>query len=272
MKKTTESESWYDDLENQSLSDILQWMNQEDCKVPKIIGTIIPDIERLANAIVPKMQNGGRLFYIGSGTSGRLGVVDASELPPTFGVDFDKVIGIIAGGDTAIRKAVEGAEDDIEQGWKDLLAWNINGHDCVIGIAASGSTPYVINALKKSQEEGILTGCITCNDEASIITYSDFPIVAVVGPEFVTGSTRLKAGTAQKLILNMLSTSIMIKLGHIKGNKMYDMQLSNSKLIDRGVRMIMSDIRSDDYAYCENLLKTHGSVRKSVKSHLESLG
>lgn len=263
MQRITESESQYHHLEQQSVFDILTWMNEEDKKVPLAIEGILPDIENFVNAALPLMAANGRMFYLGSGTSGRLGVVDASELPPTFGVSFEKVIGIIAGGDSAIRKAVEGAEDDTEQGWKDLQKWNISKNDIVIGIAASGSTPYVVSALKKCREQGILTACITCNVAAPMLEHTDYPIVAVVGPEFVTGSTRLKAGTAQKLILNMISTSIMIKLGHVKGNKMVDMQLSNAKLVDRGTRMIMAEI-GREYEECKALLLQYGSVRKAV--------
>jgi N-acetylmuramic acid 6-phosphate etherase len=269
MIKTTESESLYNALEGESIENILLWMNNEDAKVALVIREIIPSIEGLVETLIPKMQNAGRLFYIGSGTSGRLGVVDASELPPTFGVEFEKVIGIIAGGDIAIRKAVEGAEDDKEQGWKDLKKYDINSNDAVLGIAASGTTPYVIGALQKCKENEILTACITCNASAPIIEVSDYPIVAVVGPEFITGSTRLKAGTAQKLILNMISTSIMIKLGKVKGNKMVDMQLSNNKLIDRGTKMIMGEI-SQDYEICKSLLLTHGSVRNAVEYFLKN--
>lgn len=264
MQRTTESESLYHSLENQKVIDILQWMNEEDKKVAQVIQSILPDIEKFVEAALPKLSSGGRMFYMGSGTSGRLGVVDASELPPTFGVAFEKVIGIIAGGDSAIRKAVEGAEDDTQQGWKDLEKWNISENDVVIGIAASGTTPYVIEALKKCRENNILTACITCNQSAPLIEYSDYPMVAVVGPEFITGSTRLKAGTAQKLILNMISTSLMIKLGHVKGNKMVDMQLSNAKLVDRGTRMIMAEI-GREYEECKELLLKYGSVRKAVE-------
>jgi N-acetylmuramic acid 6-phosphate etherase len=263
MHRTTESESLYTELESQNISHILRWMNEEDKKVPQVIEGILPDIERFVEAALLKLQDGGRMFYLGSGTSGRLGVVDASELPPTFGVAFEKVIGIIAGGDTAIRKAVEGAEDDTQQGWKDLESWNISANDVVLGIAASGTTPYVIRALKKCRENNIITGCITCNQSAPLIDCADFPIVAVVGSEFITGSTRLKAGTAQKLILNMISTSIMIKLGHVKGNRMVDMQLSNAKLVDRGTRMIMAEI-GREYEECKELLLKYGSVRKAV--------
>jgi N-acetylmuramic acid 6-phosphate etherase len=267
MHRTTESESLYTELESQNISHILRWMNEEDKKVPQVIEDILNDIERFVEAALLKLQDGGRMFYLGSGTSGRLGVVDASELPPTFGVAFEKVIGIIAGGDTAIRKAVEGAEDDTQQGWKDLESWNISANDVVLGIAASGTTPYVIEALKKCRENNIITGCITCNQSAPLIEFSDYPMVAVVGPEFITGSTRLKAGTAQKLILNMISTSLMIKLGHVKGNKMVDMQLSNAKLVDRGTRMIMAEI-DRSYEECKELLMKYGSVRKAVENFL----
>lgn len=264
MQKTTETESLYTSLENQSISTILHWMNEEDKKVAFSIESVLPDIEKFVSSAILKLSNGGRMFYIGSGTSGRLGVVDASELPPTFGVEFDRVIGIIAGGDTAIRKAVEGAEDDINQGFIDLETWNISDKDVVVGIAASGSTPYVISALKKCREKNITTACITCNSAAPIIDVSDFPIVAVVGPEFITGSTRLKAGTAQKLILNMISTSIMIKLGKVKGNKMVDMQLSNDKLVDRGTKMIVSELNID-YEEAKKILLSQGSVRKAIE-------
>jgi N-acetylmuramic acid 6-phosphate etherase len=264
--KTTESDSLYNNLETQSIHALLIGINQEDAKVAEAIKNCIPAIEKLVEAIVIKMKSGGRLFYMGAGTSGRLGVVDASELPPTYGVDHGLVIGLIAGGDTAIRKAVEFAEDDTEQGWKDLLAHHINEKDVVIGIAASGGTPYVVSALKKCREQHIITGCITCNDHAPIIQASDFPVVAIVGPEFVTGSTRMKAGTAQKLILNMISTTTMIQLGRIKGNKMVDMQLSNNKLIDRGARMIMEQT-GVDYALACDLLKKHGNVRQAVENY-----
>jgi N-acetylmuramic acid 6-phosphate etherase len=267
MQRTTESESLYNELESQRVIDILQWMNEEDKKVALVIEKILPDIDKFVNAALTKLSAGGRMFYIGSGTSGRLGVVDASELPPTFGVAFEKVVGIIAGGDGAIRKAIEGAEDDTEQGWKDLEKWNITEKDVVLGIAASGTTPYVIGALKKCRENNIITGCITCNQSAPLIEYADYPMVAVVGPEFITGSTRLKAGTAQKLILNMISTSLMIKLGHVKGNRMIDMQLSNAKLVDRGTRMIMAEI-GREYEECKELLLKYGSVRKAVDNYL----
>lgn len=261
--KTTEQESNYNDLDKMSVLELLQNINKEDQTVPQIVQQSIPEIEKLVEAIVPKLNNGGRLFYIGAGTSGRLGVVDASECPPTFGVSEDLVIAIIAGGDKAIRKAVENAEDSKEQGWEDLLKHKISPNDAVIGIAASGTTPYVIGALEKCNQEGIITGCITCNANSPMSLVSQYPIEVIVGPEFVTGSSRMKAGTAQKLVLNMISTSLMIKLGRVKGNKMVDMQLSNHKLINRGIQMIVDEIGvSTELA--KELLETNGSVRKAV--------
>ena len=262
---TTESSSHYENLEHMSVHDLLVNINKEDKSVPYTIEKVIPKIELLVNAITDKMQAGGRLFYIGAGTSGRLGVVDASEIPPTYGVPHGKVIGLIAGGDKAIRKAVEHAEDDAMQGWIDLEDQLINQQDVLVGIAASGRTPYVIGALKAARENGITTGCVVCNSETEIAKHADFPIEVVVGPEFVTGSTRMKAGTAQKLVLNMISTAVMIKLGRVKGNKMVDMQLTNNKLIDRGVKMIM-EATGVSYAEAEQLLSQHGSVRKAVAS------
>ncbi len=270
MKKTTESDSLYNDLENLSIHEILTGINQEDAKVAVAIQKTIPVIEKLVEVIVTKMKQGGRLFYLGAGTSGRLGIVDASELPPTYGVEHGLVLGLIAGGDTAIRKAVEFAEDDENGGWNDLQKNNIGPQDVVIGIAASGTTPYVVGALKKCREQQIVTGCITCNEKAPVIAESDFPIVAVVGPEFVTGSTRMKAGTAQKLILNMISTTTMIRLGRIKGNKMVDMQLSNNKLIDRGTRMIMEKTGLE-YEAAKELLEKQGSVRKAIDFYSSTL-
>lgn len=268
MNKTTESESRYSNLDKMSVSELLNNINQEDITVPMAVNKVIKNIEDLVLAIVPRMKNGGRLFYIGAGTSGRLGVVDASECPPTFGVSFDKVIGIIAGGDGAIRKAVEFAEDDTEQAWKDLQAYQVNDKDIVIGIAASGYTPYVLAGLKKANQEGLLTGCIVCNGGSSISAEAQYPIEVIVGPEFVTGSTRMKAGTAQKLVLNMISTAVMIKLGHVKGNKMVDMQLTNNKLVDRGVKMLMAEIHaSEDVA--ARLLEEFGSVRKAADAYLK---
>ena len=261
--KTTEQSSKYNDLEKMPVSQLLQNINNEDKTVPLAIEKALPQIEKLVEQIVPRMKEGGRLFYIGAGTSGRLGIVDASECPPTFGVAFDVVIGLIAGGDTAIRKAVEFAEDNRTQAWKDLSAYNISTKDTVIGIAASGTTPYVIGGLEMCNENGILTGCITCNEGSPLSQTAQYPIEVVVGPEFVTGSSRMKAGTAQKLVLNMISTAVMIQLGHIKGNKMVDMQLSNDKLVDRGVRMIMDELNIFREE-AEALLKEHKNVRKAI--------
>ena len=262
---TTESSSRHQQLEQKSISELLVGMNEEDRSVPEAVAASLPQIENLIAEIVSKMKQGGRLFYMGAGTSGRLGIVDASECPPTFGVDFGRVIGIIAGGDGAIRKAVEFAEDDEEQGWKDLQTFNINKNDVVVGIAASGRTPYVIGALKKCNEEGISTGCVVCNAGSAVAAVSKFPVEVVVGPEFVTGSTRLKSGTAQKLVLNMLTTCTFIQLGHVKGNKMVDMQLSNYKLVDRGTRMVMEEtgLNAED---AKALLLKEGSVRLAVDS------
>ncbi len=262
---TTESASHHNELERKSTSELLQGMNTEDRTVPEAVAASLPQIENLIAVIVSKMKQGGRLFYMGAGTSGRLGIVDASECPPTFGVDFGRVIGIIAGGDGAIRKAVEFAEDDEEQGWKDLQTFNITQNDVVVGIAASGRTPYVIGALKKCNEEGISTGCVVCNAGSAVAAVSKFPVEVVVGPEFVTGSTRLKSGTAQKLVLNMLTTCTFIQLGHVKGNKMVDMQLSNYKLVDRGTRMVMEEtgLNAEE---AKALLLKEGSVRLAVDS------
>ncbi|CAI8277266.1 MAG: N-acetylmuramic acid 6-phosphate etherase [Cryomorphaceae bacterium] len=266
MNKTTESDSNYDGLDKMSTADLLTNINREDKTVALSVEDQIPQIEQLINAIVPKMKTGGRLFYLGAGTSGRLGVIDASECPPTFGVDHGLVIGIMAGGDKAMRKAVEFAEDNIDLGWEDLQSHNINDNDVVIGIAASGTTPYVIGALKKCQLENITTGCIVCNANAPVSQVADFPIEVVVGSEFVTGSTRMKSGTAQKLVLNMISTSLMIKLGKIIGNKMVDMHLSNNKLLDRGAKMLMNEI-SVDYETANNLLNQFGSVRNALDNY-----
>lgn len=247
------------------VEDLLKNINAEDQTVPLAVAKAIGQITNLVNAIVPRMKSGGRLFYMGAGTSGRLGVVDASECPPTFGVEHGLVIGLIAGGDKAIRYPVEFAEDNREQGWKDLEGHKIDSNDVVIGIAASGATPYVIGAMEKCRSNGIVTGCITCNAGSPITAHADFPIEVVVGPEFVTGSTRMKSGTAQKLVLNMISTSVMIQLGRVKGNKMVDMQLSNKKLVNRGTRMVMQQTGlSEEEA--EQLLLLHGSVRKAVDS------
>lgn len=264
--KTTEQESYYTNLEKLSVRKILLNINSEDKTVPVAIEKAIREIEKLVTVITAKMQSGGRLFYIGAGTSGRLGIVDASECPPTYGIEQGRVIGLIAGGDKAIRKAVEFAEDDEMQGWKDLEHYKISTKDVVIGIAASGSTPYVIGALKHCRKNKITTGCIVCNKKTLVAAHADFRVEVIVGPEFVTGSTRMKAGTAQKLVLNMISTSVMIKLGRVKGNKMVDMQLTNNKLIDRGTKMIMSALNiKNDKAH--SLLEKYGSVRKAIANY-----
>jgi N-acetylmuramic acid 6-phosphate etherase len=260
---TTESSSHYDHLEKMSVEELLTHINQEDKTVATAVEKVIPAVEKLVHAIVEKMKAGGRLFYIGAGTSGRLGVLDASEIPPTYGMPQGRVIGLMAGGDQAIRKAVEHAEDNTTQAWKDLLVHHISKHDVLIGIAASGRTPYVWGGLKEAQANGVITGCIVCNTNTEVARYANYAIEVIVGPEFVTGSTRMKAGTAQKLVLNMISTATMIKLGRVKGNKMVDMQLSNNKLIDRGTRMIMEEL-SVDQEKAETLLKEHGSVRKAI--------
>ncbi len=263
MEKITESTSHYAHLEQKSAFEILTDINREDAKVAAAITPCIPKINDLVEAIWPRMHNGGRLFYIGAGTSGRLGIVDASECPPTFGVPHGMVNGIMAGGDAAIRKAVEFAEDDENQGWKDLQQHAIGPEDILIGIAASGTTPYVIGALKSANENGVLTGSITCNPGSPVAKNAKHPIEVNVGPEYVTGSTRMKSGTAQKLVLNMISTAVMIKLGRVKGNRMVDMQLSNNKLVERGTKMIMETLEID-YAAANKLLKTHGNVRSAI--------
>ena len=262
---TTESSSHYDHLEGMSAGELIRNINKEDQSVAFSVEKALPQIEALIEAIVPAMQKGGRLFYIGAGTSGRLGILDASECPPTYGVSHDMVIGIIAGGDQAIRKAVENAEDDPEAAWKDLLQFDIRDNDTVIGIAASGTTPYVIGGVRQAREKGLVTGCITCNSGSPLAAEVEFPVEVVVGPEFVTGSTRMKSGTAQKMVLNMISTSVMIKLGKVKGNKMVDMQLSNEKLVKRGTRMIMEATGvSEEEAH--DLLMKYGSVRAAVEA------
>jgi N-acetylmuramic acid 6-phosphate etherase len=264
MIRVTEQESNYTDIDQMSVTEILKGINNEDKTVPLAVEQAIPQIEKLVTTVTERMAGGGRLFYIGAGTSGRLGVVDASECPPTFGVPFDMVVGIIAGGDTAIRRAVENAEDDNEQAWIDLQEFNINEKDSLIGLAASGTTPYVIGGLNTARRHGVLTGCIVCNEGGPIAKESDFPVEIVVGPEFLTGSTRMKSGTAQKLALNMLSTAIMIRLGKVKGNKMVDMQLTNHKLVDRGTQMVMEELNID-HEKAEELLLRFGSVRKAVE-------
>jgi N-acetylmuramic acid 6-phosphate etherase len=262
----TESESLYDNLENKSVRELLEDIHEEDKKVLPAVHATVPQIEKLVTEIVERMEQGGRLFYVGAGTSGRLGILDSSEIPPTFGVGFDLVIGIIAGGDGAIRKAVEDAEDNYQKGWDDLQEHRINKLDTVVGIAASGRTPYVIGAVKNARENGILTGCITANPDTLLAASVDVPIEAVVGPEYVTGSTRMKSGTAQKLILNMITTSVMIQLGRVKGNKMVNMQLTNKKLIERGTRMIVEETGVDEKDARE-LLLTHGSVKKAIENY-----
>ena len=262
--KITEQSSNYSNLDKMSVRELLEGMNNEDKNVPYAIEKCIPQIEKLVEGIVERMTKGGRLFYLGAGTSGRLGILDASEIPPTYGAPFNLIIGLIAGGDTAIRKAVENAEDDLDGGWRDLQPFNPTANDVVVGIAASGTTPYVIGVCREARKRGMLTACITCNPDAPVTKEVDIPIVAVVGPEFVTGSTRMKSGTAQKLILNMISTSTMVRMGHVKGNKMVDMQLSNAKLVDRGTRMIMDEAKIEDYEFAKKLLLEHGSVRKAV--------
>ncbi len=264
--KTTEQDSNFDHLDKMSINQLLNNINSEDKTVPHVVEKAIPAIEKLVERIVEKLANGGRLFYLGAGTSGRLGIVDASECPPTFGVPHELVIGLIAGGDQAIRKAVEFAEDSTEQGWKDLLAHNISDNDVVIGIAASGTTPYVIGALEKCNANNIITGCITCNHHSPLSRTAQFPIEVIVGPEFVTGSSRMKAGTAQKLVLNMITTATMIQLGRVKGNKMVDMQLSNNKLVDRGTRMVMNELNISE-TEAKVLLDEHQSVRASINAY-----
>lgn len=265
MQKITESPSHYRHLEKMSTRELLENMNREDQSVPLAVAKALPAIESLVEVIAANMQEGGRLFYMGAGTSGRLGVLDASECPPTYGVPRDLVIGLIAGGDFALRNSIEHAEDDPEQGWKDLAVYQPDTRDVIVGIAASGTTPYVIQTLHKAREMGIATGCITCNPGSPLAEAADYPIEVIVGPEFVTGSTRMKSGTAQKLVLNMISTSVMIKLGRVKDNRMVDMQLSNIKLVDRGTKMVMNEL-GISYDAARELLQTHGSVRKAVES------
>lgn len=261
--KTTEQPSRYDHLDTMATEEILRDINTEDRTVPEAVAAAIPQIGRLVDGIVERMARGGRVFYLGAGTSGRLGIVDASEIPPTYGVS-GAFIGLIAGGDTAIRTAVENAEDDWEGGWMDMAPYEPTLDDVVVGIAASGTTPYVIGAIREARSRGMLTGCVTCNADAPVAAEAEIPVVVVVGPEFVTGSTRMKAGTAQKLVLNMISTSVMIRLGHVRGNRMVDMQLTNSKLVDRGTRMIMTETGITDYAEAKALLLRHGQVRAAV--------
>lgn len=262
-KSVTESTSHYDDLQKKSTGELLRIINQEDRKVAEAVEAAIPQIQALVDAILPRMQSGGRLFYIGAGTSGRLGIVDASECLPTFGVPHDWVIGLIAGGDSAIRKAVEFAEDDPEAAWRDLAAFSPTPQDSLVGIAASGRTPYVIGGVKAARQAGLMTGCITNNLDSALALEAEYPVEVPVGPEVVTGSTRMKAGTAQKLVLNMISTTLMIGLGRVKGNKMVDMQMANQKLIERGVRMIIDELGLSEQESAE-LLRKHGSVRAAL--------
>jgi len=264
--KITEQPSLYDDLEKKSAGELLRDINAEDQKVALAVEKTIPTIEKLVEQIIPRMHHGGRIFYMGAGTSGRLGVLDASELPPTFGVPPSMVIGLIAGGDEALRNAVENAEDDRLHGWEELVARKITKRDTVIGIAASGTTPYVIGALHEARARGILTACITSNPDSPLAAEADFPIEMIVGPEFVTGSSRMKSGTGQKMILNMITTTVMIKLGRVKGNMMVNMQLTNQKLIDRGTRMIVKELGLD-YDHAKAMLLLHGSVKDAIDAY-----
>ena len=266
FQKITESESLYHHLEQQSVRELLEEINREDQKVALAVQQTIPAIEQLVTGIVARMKQGGRLFYLGAGTSGRLGVLDASEIPPTFGMPNTYVIGLIAGGDTALRNPVEAAEDDINKGWKELQDRGVNSLDTVVGIAASGTTPYVIGALRQARSQGILTAAISCNPQSPMAAEADIAIEPVVGPEFVTGSTRMKSGTAQKMILNMISTATMIQLGRVKGNRMVNMQLTNQKLVDRGTRMIMDELPLD-YDAAQRLLLMYGSVKEAIQTY-----
>ena len=271
FKKITEADSHHNNLEQKKILELLKCIHEEDQNAVQAVGKVLPQIELLIERVVSQLKNGGRLFYIGAGTSGRLGVLDASECPPTFGTLPEKVIGIIAGGDHALRNSIEKAEDDTEQAWRDLNHYEISTKDIVLGIAASGTTPYVVGGLKECQRKGILTGCITCNENAPLSSVSDFPIEVIVGPEFLTGSSRMKAGTAQKLILNMITTATMIQLGRVKGNKMVDMQLTNNKLFSRATRMVVNELKIPVSA-AQNLLKQHKSVRNSIYAYNKKRG
>lgn len=264
--RTTEQSSRYNDLDKMSTVEILEAINAEDRTVPVAVSAAVPHIEALVDGVVERVLRGGRVFYLGAGTSGRLGIVDASEIPPTYGV-HEVFVGLMAGGDRAIRNAVEGAEDEPEGGWRDLQNYSLTQEDIVVGIAASGTTPYVIGAVQRARAAGLLTGCITCNAGSPLAAASEIPIEVVVGPEFVTGSTRMKAGTAQKLVLNMISTAVMIRLGHVQGSKMVDMQLTNHKLVDRGTRMIMEATGIEDYGFAHKLLLEYGQVRAAVTAY-----
>lgn len=266
MKKITEQPSLYDHLEQMPVAALLQHINDEDALVAEAVRQAMPQIQALVEAVEPRMKRGGRLFYVGAGTSGRLGVLDASELPPTFGVSEDWVVGIIAGGDEALRHAVEKAEDDTEQGWRDVLAYHPDADDTVIGIAASGTTPYVVGAVRQAKENGLLTGCITSNPETPLASVADYPVETIVGPEFVTGSSRMKSGTAQKMVLNMISTTLMIRMGRVEGNRMVRMQLTNAKLVDRGTRMIRESL-GISYDEARQRLLDAGSVDRVLKKH-----
>ena len=269
FEKFTEQTSKYRNLDKMGVAEILQHINEEDKTVPDAVEKAIPQMEKLVAVITDKMLAGGRLFYVGAGTSGRLGILDASEIPPTYGLPFGLVIGLIAGGEEAIQKPVENAEDSREQGWEDLLQHAVNEKDVVIGIAASGTTPYVIGALEESRKRGIITGCITCNPGSPLADAAEYPVEVVVGPEFVTGSTRMKSGTAQKLVLNMISTAVMIQIGRVEDNKMVNMQLSNEKLVDRGTKMVMEKLHIDDYEKARTLLLRFGSVKKAVDAGMK---
>ncbi|HTQ29244.1 MAG TPA: N-acetylmuramic acid 6-phosphate etherase [Puia sp.] len=266
FERITEEQGNYRHLEKMSIHEILTFINREDQRVPAAVEKAIPQIEKLTTIIADKMLGGGRLFYIGAGTSGRLGILDASEIPPTYGMPYGLIIGLIAGGEEAIQKPIENAEDDMEQGWIDLQEHGIDTNDVVIGIAASGTTPYVIGALEKCKGNGIVTGCVTCNPGAPLSRLADYPVEVVVGPEFVTGSTRMKSGTAQKLVLNMISTTVMIRIGRVEDNRMVNMQLTNNKLIDRGTRMLMSETGIKDYEKAKELLLKYGTVKKAVEA------
>ncbi len=269
FEKITEQASNHDHLEQKSISELLEGIHQEDQHAVRAVGKVLPQIEALIGKVVAQLQQGGRLFYIGAGTSGRLGVLDASECPPTFGTPAEKVIGLIAGGDHALRNSIEKAEDDTQQAWNDLNEHQISSKDIVVGIAASGTTPYVVGGLELCQQHGIPTGCITCNEGAPLAAVSDFPIEVIVGPEFLTGSSRMKAGTAQKLILNMITTSTMIQLGHVKGNKMVDMQLTNDKLVGRAERMVMEELNVS-LPIAKDLLKKYKNVRNAINAYLKA--
>lgn len=265
FKKITEQPSLYDNLEKKSVNEILTEMNREDQKVALAVQKTIPEIEKLVIGIVERMKRGGRLFYIGAGTSGRLGVLDASEIPPTFGMPNTYVIGLIAGGENALRNPVESAEDNLNKGWEELLAYKIDENDTLVGIAASGTTPYVVGALRKARSKGILTASISCNPNSPVAAEAEINIEPIVGPEYVTGSTRMKSGTAQKLVLNMITTSTMIQLGRVKGNRMVNMQLTNQKLVDRGTRMLVDELDLS-YDQAKNLLLLHGSVKEAISN------